>query len=361
MSSKRILIGLLTLTLSTIVFLSGYLFSRSGFLSGGSAEIGSMLARFDNNATKATTISLDSNSGQAVVSRKVNSVVPSKNHNSILYYEKATGRAFELDLSTKKESPLSLVNLPNFLSTVWSPTQEEVVSSFYDPSGSIYKYFSYKTKKSIPLPKGVQSITFSPDGRNLAYFLIGDESNYVYISSPDGSSPKKILSTRVANASLAWPSADLIILKSVDENTGATTLLGVNTKGEILPILSSASESSELWSKDGKKMMHSQVNEPESKVVDIKTGLAVSTELDSRPSSCAWSVDNRTIYCIGSSSQGDTGQRLYRVNAEDGKTADIGVVPDHIKPKEAQLSLLEDYLVVLNDIDEKLYVVPTAE
>ncbi|HAU07614.1 MAG: hypothetical protein UW46_C0002G0041 [Candidatus Yanofskybacteria bacterium GW2011_GWF1_44_227] len=363
MNSKKILIGLIMLSLIVIAFLGGYIISRGGLPDTDSAGTGNMLSRFDDKSLEATADTLGPSSDRIAITRKINSIAPSKDNNSILYYEKATGHVFELNLSTKKELPLSLANLPNFLSTVWSPTQKEVISLFYEPAGNAYKYFNYKTKKSTLLTEGIRSVAFSPDGKNLTYFLVGDELNYIYISSPDGSGAKRILSTRMSSVSLAWPKADLIILKSVDENTGSTNLLGINTKGEISSILNNVSELSELWSKDGKRMIYSQAGEsqPLLRIIDIETGVMSSVELSLRPSDCAWSMDSRTVYCIGAKDPGDPNQRLYKINAEDGKPIDVKPVPGHISPREAHLSLLEDYLIVLNDIDERLYLVETAE
>ena len=346
------LIILIVILLATSAFIAGY------YLSGKNSNAPSllssdMLSKFE--IISGNILSTMSDSNQPISSAKATSLTLSSNIDSVLYYEKNTGRVINLNYKTGSDSVVSSNNLPNFISTVWSPNNTEVISSFYEPLGNIYKYYNFKTKKSISLLRTIKSVAFSPDGKYIVYFAEGDDNSSLVISYPDGSNPKKLLSTRMANVKLFWPSADSIYVQASNESDNAESLFKINLNGNLTKIIDGGIDMQLKFSKSGKNILFSYIYNDE-RLAGLILGHNSEQYIENgiRANECAWSIDDETIFCAMSTS---TGSNIKSFNIITKTLNQVVPMPFNGPTESILLSPAEDYLILHNKNDGKIYVI----
>ena len=350
--NQKILITLTVISLSFTAFLGGYLISQKDFhRTPNSISSGNILDKFNNTDPDQQTGSYQTL--RLLSPRIATSPVLSKEKDSVIYYEKDTGKVFEVVLNNLRERSVSDVPLANLIKTIWAPSRKEVVSLFYSPGGIHYKYFDYKTNFSVDLGTNIKSLAFSPNGSQVAYFGNKGGSQGVFISKPDGSSFKQLLLSRLDNAEIYWPSDNLISLKT--ESANESELYSLSLSGELNKIL--AGNGLEFkWSKDGSLVLFS-------KKVDLEFGLfykkidsetEISLGIAPPASKCDWGISGKTVVC-GVPRSSAAGDKIYEISM-DGTKKLLSSPTSRINTAELFLSGLDDYVVVLNNLDNKLYV-----
>ncbi len=354
--NQKLLLTLTVISLSFTAFLGGYLISQKDFhRTPSSNSSGNILDKFGDSNPSSSNLQIDhSKTLKLLSSRGVISPALSQEKDGIVYYEKGTGKVFEVNLKDLREKPVSDAPLANLIKTIWAPSRKEVVSLFYYPSGGHYKYFNYKTKTSTDLGAGIKSLTFSPNGDQMAYFGMKDGSQGIFISEPDDSSFKKLLPSRLENAEVYWPSDDLLSFKT-DAKDGSE-LYSLSKNGEIKKILDSRAGLEVKWSKDGSRLLFSQKTESgiglfyKNTPSESETPLNISTSA----SKCDWSIDGKTIVC-GVPKSSASGDEIYEISL-DGTKKLLSSPASRVNTAELFLSGLDDYVVILNGLDNKLYV-----
>ncbi len=351
--NQKILITLTVVSISFTAFLSGYLISQKDFhRSQNSNSTGNILDKFNDNNPNQQAGS--SGIFKLLSQRTVISPAISKEKDSVLYYEKNTGKVFEVTLNDLREKPISEIPLSNLIETIWSPSKKEVVSLFYYPKGNHYKYFNFKTKASADLGTDIKSLAFSPDGSQIAYFGMKDRSGGIFISQPDGSSFKKLLPTRLENAEIYWPSDNLLAFKT--ETADSSELYSLSKAGEIKKILDSRDGLEVKWSKDGSRFLFSQKTESGVGLFykDVSSESEMSLNISTSASKCDWGIDGKSVVC-GVPQSSASGDEIYEIGL-DGIKKLLSSPTSKINTSELFLSGLDDYVVILNSLDNKLYV-----
>src|SRR3989344_296311 len=95
----------LIISLALTAFLAGYIMVERGAGTKLSSKTGTILDKFDGNQPPATDNQEPADNSRPVLltEKKVLSVVNSYDKGAVLYFEKNTGKLFELDLETKTE------------------------------------------------------------------------------------------------------------------------------------------------------------------------------------------------------------------------------------------------------------------
>ncbi len=353
MMNKSLLI-LTIASLSFTAFLSGYLISQKDFHRNPDTEYGrgNILDKFNGDSSGPSPAAYPSGAA-LLTSRDAVSPVLSKEKDSVIYYEKGTGRVFEVSLKDRRESSVSDVSLPNLIKTAWSPTRKEVVSLFYNPRGSRYKYFSYRTRASVDLGQGITSLVFSPDGSQVAYFK-NTEPRGIFISQPDGSSAKIILPTRLENIQLYWPSDD--VLSFLTNTNEGSELYSLSKAGDIRKIIDVSDGLEVKWSHDSSRVLFSKREGSSVNLYykDIASGIETPLNTSTSASKCAWGIDGKTVVC-GVPHSSASGDEFYEIGLDGSKTL-LASPSTKINTAELELAGLDDYIVILNDIDSKLYM-----
>ncbi|MDO8496459.1 MAG: hypothetical protein Q7S43_03320 [bacterium] len=353
--NQKLLITLTVVSLSFTAFLGGYLISQNDFHKNPSSDsTGNILDKFSNNNPDPTIKMGTSQTLRPLSPRSAISPVISKEKDSVLYYEKDTGKDFEVTLYDMREKSVSDGTLPNLIKTIWASSRKEVVSLFYYPKGNHYKYFNYKTKVSTDLGTDIKSLAFSPDGNQVVYFRDKEGSRGIFISEPDGSSFKNILPSRLENAEVYWPSGNLLSFKI--EVAGGSELYSLSKTGEIKKILDSRDRLEVKWSGDGSKVLFSQQTDSGLGLFykDISSESETPHNIATSESKCDWGIDGKSIVCGVSGSSG-AGDEFYEIGM-DGTKKLLSSPTTRIDTAELFLSGLDDYIVILNSLDNKLYM-----
>ncbi len=355
----------LIVSLSLTAFLGGYLFLKGdlGLINSPSSKTGTILDKFGSDSASSDKNSPTPNATPdettpfLVSDRKVVSPTTSPDNGSVLYYEKNTGKLFEYDLVNKSETSVSSQILTNFVSALWSPNKKEVINAFYSEKGFDFKYSNLDTGKTILLGPGVQSMAFSPDGNYLAYFSTdptssGSAEGSVFVAQSDGSTPKKVLGTRISGLQILWPSLNQIVLETPDKGI----LLLDPDKVWLKNFMDPKVNVQENWSKSGNKELFSTQVDPNSSLPDLYLKSADSGDekplnIQADALKCAWSIDDINFYCaIPSSPSADD---VYKINSSDGSKKLVYQLDFAVKT--LFLSNTEDYILFINNSDEKLY------
>ena len=381
---NKFLIILIVLSLSLAAFLTGYLISQKDFTKQ-SANLGegSILERFDGNQTSDGINS----SGDlfALSKRAVLSPTLSKEKTSVLYYDKNSGQVFEagpggLNPERNREGPqrasvsygmneklVSDKPLPNLVETIWSPNKKEVVSVFDTNNGKDFRYYNYQTNKVVGLGKTIRSLAFSPDGSHIAYLRSLGLDGAIYVSAPDGSSPRKIIETRLSDIELSWPSEEHISFKASLDGRDSVYLLSLT--GNLTKFVDEPGKVDVLWSSGGTKLLYStRESNPRTQgaeqssydggspmlfVKDVLSSSVKALGISTPAYKCAWGINSNYVVCaIGRSGQG--GEDIYKINMDGTKELVFSPVKN-ISASQVMLTGTEDFLILVNEIDGKLY------
>lgn len=353
--NPKLLTTLTVISLSFTAFLGGYLISQKDFhRNPDSTSTGNILDKFSNTNPNSGSQAGSSETLRLLSPRSVISPIISKEKDSVIYYEKNSGKVFEVTLKDSREKLVSDVPLANLIKTIWAPSRKEIVSLFYYPNGNHHKYFSYKTRASIDLGDDIRSLSFSPDSSQIAYFSQNESSQGIFISRPDGSSFKKLLPSRLENMEIYWPLDEWLSFKT--ETTGGSELYGLSKNGEVKKILDLSENLEIKWSKNGSKILFSQKVESGIGLFykDILSEFETSLNVSTNASKCDWSIDGKTVVC-GVPRSSESGDEIYEIGL-DGTKKLLSSPTTRINTAELFLSGLDDYVVILNDLDNKLYV-----
>lgn len=350
--NQKLLITLLVLSLSLAAFLAGYLISQKDFTKQSADIGGGLLEKFDESQSS----DLENSSGNllALSKRAVLSPTLSKEKNSVLYYDKSSGQVFEAGPGGLNEKLVSDKLLPNLIETLWSPNKKEVVSIFDTNNGRDFKYYNYQTNKVVDLGRAVKSLAFSPDGSHIAYLRSLGLDGAIYVSAPDGSSPRKIIDTRLSDIELSWPSEEYISFKTSLDGGDSVYLLSLTSN--FTKFVDEPGKIDVLWSPGGIKLLYS-VRESGSPMLFVKDTLSSSSTKDlgiSTPAyKCAWSINSDYVFCaVGRS--GQAGEDIYKINM-DGTKELLSSPVKNISAKQLILTGTEDFLIIANETDGKLH------
>lgn len=349
--NNKYLVTLLMLSLSLAAFLAGYVISQKDFTKQPANIGGGFLEKFDENHTG----NIEHSSGNllALSKRAVLSPTLSKEKNSVLYYDKNSGQVFEAGPGGLNEKLVSDKLLPDLMATLWSPNKKEVVSVFDTNNGKDFRYYNYQTNKAVDLGRAVKSLAFSPDGSHIAYLRSLGLDGAIYVSAPDGSSPRKIIDTRLSDIELSWPSGEYISVKtSVDGRDGVYLL---SLTGNLTKFVDEPGKVDVLWSSGGTKLLYStrESGSPMLFVKDAPSSSVKALNISTPAYKCAWGINSDYVFCaVGRSGQG--GEDIYKINM-DGTKELLSSPVKSISAKQLMLTGTENFLIIANETDGKIY------
>jgi hypothetical protein len=319
---------------------------------------GTILDKFSTQTADKTAPVKEGPVSVLLSDRQASFVSNSSEKNNVLFYEKNTGKIFELNIEDKTERVISDKNVSDLLSVIWSPTKKEVLNFLNPPTGKLLKH-SKLGGSLTDLGSNIHSAAFSPDGNLIAYYYRDDsqDSGKIVISQPDGMYQKKIFNTRLENIEVSWPDKDRVALK-----TGHSVYI-LTTEGGFNKLTESGLGFEEKWSPGGKKMLFSffsgDIQDPKMMLglKKAETGDEIISELMGSARKCAWSVDDVNIYCIIPDTPSE--DVIYKINTDDWKLK-IAAEPKALV-KELLLSNLEDNIIFVGESDNKLYSIKIVD
>ncbi len=295
------------------------------------------------------------------------------------YYSKENGNVFESNLNGSGTVLVSSSALPDLLKVLWSPSKNKVIAIF-DQNGEAKKYsYDYTTGISTPLDDNIGWISWSPKEDKIAYqYNSPIAGNNISIADSDGSDWTSVFQTRMKDLIVEWPGSSRLSIRTKPSGLAESILYTISlADGDFKKMIGETYGLAVLWSPLGDKVLFSETDSQgknlKLKVLETKTQTIQELNLATLPEKCAWSQDNRTIFCavpkdistravlpddyykkiisfaddfyrINLETKGET--RIYKTENEEATAYDA---------KELLLSPQEDYLIFINQKDGQLY------
>jgi len=357
---RKILLTSIFITLGVVAFLSGYLLmpqinqrpttNDQRLLT---AQGGSFLERFN---TDNIVISDSTPSILPLSSRRFISFVQPFSDSKKIVAVATNGEIVEIDTANLIEKVLP-TGQASIVEAVLSQTSNAVIYSFYDSKNNgNWIYYNLKTGEPTEIENELKSAAFSPDGSQAVYLISNTDGGELLVAK-DGKIIKRALKTRIGAATVAWPSENLISIVSYDKD-GYGDLFTLKDSGVLNKVLSYQYDLNVKWSPAGEKIIFSGKDDTGHTQLfykDIKNSEAITVlDVATNASKCVW-ADEENVVC-GITDKTQIRDEFYKINLTDGSKTLVATPDINLLVKELSLSRSGDALFVLNDIDEKLYV-----
>ena len=356
MNSKNVLITLIGVLIGLVTFLGGYILARKD----GTPQSASIyqLERF-NNKTATEGIIDNIGSERSVLERlstvKVLNPTISESGREVVYFEKGTGKILSADFSGKSTNIVSGEIINDLNDANWSKNGIQVI---FNQQGK-YTYFNVKTGARSKLNQNISHVTWSRDGKKIAYLFYDDKTGEgnISIASPDGSSFKNVFKTRAQNLKLNWPKENLLSFYAPFGLDKSLFLLNFET-GKLEKILDQLDDLEILWSPDGSHLLYSyrdRDNLSRTKLLDLEKQIDLEIDLLTSTDKCVWTLDSLSIYCGAEKEAGF--ENLYQLDLVKKEFGLIfkSSVAEPMTISSPLLSPIENYFFFIDQQDSYLY------
>ncbi|MGW8185446.1 MAG: hypothetical protein ACWGHO_05045 [Candidatus Moraniibacteriota bacterium] len=270
---------------------------------------------------------------------------------------------------------LSNDDFEGFKNAIWNQNKKEALLEIGD---SFYLYSFGNEKKFIKKTKALNWINFN---QKIVYtyedFSTGKKT--LNVANPDGSNWKEIATVESDDINIAfipgsakasfWPKPD-----SFNESNVSIVSVGeveIDKVGEL------KFGADYLWSNDGSKFLRSSVSQKGSSNLilescEARTGKCENMNLPTIASKCAWSKNNKNIYCAAPINMGknvvmpndysnnkfSSRDFFWKVNMENGKkekVIDEKFIKEELDASDLLISPNEDFLFFINKKDGSLF------
>jgi hypothetical protein len=233
--------------------------------------------------------------------------VLSPDGNYIKYYSKQTGKVYQIDLNGQNKSTVSDHGLSGLQDVLWSPDQTKAIHKFIGPDGQAqFSFYDYGTQKSTPLKSNVDQISWATNSNKIfyKYYDASTKGRTLNISDPDGSNWNKLADINYRDISIDQiPQSGLVSFwNKPDAFTGTIFQSMPIISGDTKTILQGKFGADYLWSPDGNNVLVSNTDvrggsKMQLAVMNSNGGEFKNLDLPTMVSKCAWSKDNKTVYC----------------------------------------------------------------
>ncbi|MCX7779164.1 MAG: hypothetical protein N2259_02920 [Patescibacteria group bacterium] len=196
-----------------------------------------------------------------VSEEKVQDAELARDGQSSLYYQKETGKFYEVAPDGTKKL-LTDQTFPNAEKITWSPVKDKAIIEFPDGFKVMY---DFQKKKQVTLPKEWYEFSFSPTGREIAFKTDSKypEDRWLAVANPDGTGGKAIehMGENQDKVIVSYsPNNQVIAFSATGNPRGAfeQEILLIGKYGENFPALIVDGRGFEpQWSPQGNKILYS--------------------------------------------------------------------------------------------------------
>ena len=313
---------------------------------------------------------------------QVISPIISPNENSIYYYS-ISGELKEIDFFGNNLKKTNTKDIFGLINALWSPDKTGVIlKSKKDTTSSYFLFFNINNNQLITLDKNINAVSWQAASSKIIYKYFNPiiKKSTLNVSDADGKNWKKIIDLPHDKISFFQiPRSGLISFWNNGDANYSTTLQIISLIGEDNKIIYQGNFGADyLWDNSGN---HCLISQTETKngttiqlgVIDYKGENYVNLGLPTFVSKCAWSKDNKTIFCAlpgnipnnsilpndyknGKFTTIDTFWKIDTVTGEKKRLLETKDMPDStFDVSQIFLNTDESLLFFVNKIDQKLY------
>ncbi len=241
---------------------------------------------------------------KAISTERVLAPTLSADKTKAIYYAQSNGNVWQVSFDGSDLTRISSGVLNNLVKIIWSPDKTKVISIYQDQEENISKnIYDYKTGKVSTLNPYVKEIIWSQNSDKIAYQYINDttKENNISTANPDGANWKSVFQTRMENINLDWIGTEIGFYEKPSGLVQSSLFLFNPLTKKLNKVLSDIYGMSIKWSPRGDKILYSKTGSngkgiglylaPKNGSTETNLGLYTLVE------KCAWSLDNRTIFC----------------------------------------------------------------
>ncbi len=338
---------LIVLSALLVSFVTGYLITKPDqsayILNGQRADI---FDRFDGTVNTQLA-NLPIPDGLFLISEdRVLSPVNSGDDN-VLYYHQGTGFVSRANIATRQTTLISSTELPRLQNVTWSSDREQVVTSYSGPRGNSFQYYRYTDQQHGALGTNITDVVFSPDGSKIALAESFGNETTIFVANTDGTDREEVLSTRLPEIKLFWPTLNLMAFSSTNSE-GLGSVYTITKDGGLTQIIDSAQNLKILWSPDESRYLYSDIN---GLYLRRLSGKEESVGLSAAADHCSWYQDGKQVICA-TTDRGEVSLERIRLDDKEIHSFASNLI---ISPGKVLLSSSEKFLVIYSATEERLY------
>jgi len=337
----------------------------------------------DNTQTDVPAVAPAAKDSQivSVSDEAVLAPILSADGNSIKYYSKSTGKAYQMDLDGTNKKVLSDKELIDLSDIAWSPDKAKVISEFSAATDHPkFFFYDYSQNKGVQLKNNLDNVVWAQDNKIFyKYFDAKTKERTLNVADPDGSNWKKITDISLRDISIApIPKTGLVSFWNKPDSFTETLMQSAPVLGGERKDISKGKFGTDyLWSMDGNNLLESSVDKQGGSKLQLGIANSLGGEyknlgIPTLASKCVWSKTNKIIYYAlpGSIPDGtilpndyinnkfNTSDTFWKVDIATGEKSriiDLAKINTAYDAANLFLNSDESSLFFINKIDGKLY------
>jgi hypothetical protein len=304
-----------------------------------------------------------------------------KDTHAIKYYDKNSGRVYQIDFDGNNKRTFSDQELIGLDKVLWSPDKTKVITKFISADKTKFFYYNYTTLKNTRIKDTLSEIVWH-NSSNRIFYVYSDpntKKRTLNISDPEGTNWIKLADIPFSETRIAEiPQSTLVSFWNKPDAFFETTLKSIPLiGGEEKIILKNIFGADYLWSNNGNSALVSHSNAKggtkiQLSLVNSSGGEFRNLNLPTLVSKCVWLSDNKTVYCalpgeIPASAimpndydqekfhTADTFWKIDTLTGEKSRIVDLNKITNGYDATNLFLNTDESILFFTNRLDGKLY------
>ncbi|MEK7209469.1 MAG: hypothetical protein AAB670_00930 [Patescibacteria group bacterium] len=241
------------------------------------------------------------------------------------------------------------------------------------PSGAVRRVVFDAEKKNLrSLPQNTEDLSFDPEGKNIIISLAETGVSALTALDADGLKQTRLTTTKIPDLVLEWFSPNIVALKTKPSGLAYGLLYVLDTKTKkISRVIGSTYGLTASFSPSGNRILYAKTDSDgrdlELNVLNRDKKTELNLNIMSLPEKCAWSQDNRTLFCGAINTESDpvmpddyykdkiesSGEDIVRINLDTGQTQKL--IGGFMNVSKPFLAPDESYLFFVNKKDGRLY------
>lgn len=292
--------------------------------------------------------------------------------NNKIVYLSWDGSINQIEPAGGEPVKIGLVSADRIGEVMFSKDGLIVIGTGLASGGKRFLLFDTSTRRLKALPENAESLAFSPDGTKIVMSLLEKGLHNLVITDSAGVKEQDITTVKIPDLILEWPQEKVLAVKTKPSGLafGLLYLLDLENK-KLQRVLGNIYGLTSLFSPSQAKVLFSKTSPAglglELKVLNLPGGTEQNLNLLTLPEKCAWSQDNRTLFCAIMNFDGNFilpddyykrtippgEEELVKVNLDTGQTQQL--ISGKFDASNLLLSADESSLFFINKIDGRLY------